>query len=370
MRLASYNVENVIKRARVLNLESWNDGRPVLEAYGELQMLLARETYDGDTRQRMRDLLVALGLDKSRRSRFVTLVEQRGELAGMTALRGLRVVARNRADWVGWFEFEMESLPPRTTFNAGQVVRDLAADVIAFQETESRSALTSLVRDVVTGVGGAAYGHVAHFSGNDDRGLGLGLATRPGFTIGWMRSHADERDANQQLIHRRDAPELAIWTPSGAVLWVILAHFRSRGYGRKDEADALRKAQAAAVAASYARLVKEGARFVAICADLGDLPDSECLSPLVRRTDLKDVTIHPAYATDGHVGTFGRGTAKEKVDYILLSPDLFDRMRGGGVWRRGVWGPGKLPAWDIYPEIKSSYDAASDHAALWCDLDI
>jgi hypothetical protein len=40
------------------------------------------------------------------------------------------------------------------------------------------------------------------------------------------------------------------------------------------------------------------------------------------------------------------------------------------VWRRGVWGNRKAPAWEVYPEMKSPYHAASDHAALWCDVEV
>ena len=53
-----------------------------------------------------------------------------------------------------------------------------------------------------------------------------------------------------------------------------------------------------------------------------------------------------------------------------MSPALYARMQQGGVWRRGVWGKNKKPLWDVYPEMETSYHAASDHAALWVDVDI
>jgi endonuclease/exonuclease/phosphatase family metal-dependent hydrolase len=370
MRLATYNVENVARRARVLNVESWNDGRAIVEAHAELVRLAARDTYDDDARKRMRDMLVALGLEKTRRSRFVTLVEQRSELAGVSALRGLRVTARGRADWLGWFEFETELLPPRATLNLGQVVRDVGADVLALQEVETRAALAALTRDTVRDAGGEPYDQLAYFAGNDELGLGVGLAARRGHSIGWSRSHADAVAPTGGLIHDRDAPEISVWTPTGVVLWVVVVHFRSSAYGRREDAEARRRAQASAVAASYQRLVKEGGRYIAVCGDFGDAPDSEALSPLVRGTDLVDASRHPTFASDGFGGTYGKATAKERIDHILLSPDLYARVQGGGMWRRGAWGSGKLPAWDVYPELKSSYDGASDHAAVWVDLDL
>ncbi|MFZ4809186.1 MAG: endonuclease/exonuclease/phosphatase family protein [Hyphomicrobiaceae bacterium] len=370
MRLATYNVENIFERARVLNLESWADGRPILEAYAELDGLMHQQIYDADMGRRMVELLKVLGLEKTRRSKYVALVEQRGQLAAATALRGLRIVAKGRDDWSGWLQLEIEPVPPASAFVAAQVVRDIGADVLALQEVESRRAVSVLTREIVPSIGGKSATEILHSSGNDDRGLGLGLATQQGYNIGWMRSHADVRDEAGQPLFGRDAVEASVWTPSGQVVWLILTQLKSRGYGAKDASDARRNRQATAIAASYARLTSEGAKLVAVCGDLNDTPDSEALAPLLRATDLQDVSAHPAFQTDGHVGTFGRATSKEKTDYLLLSPALFKKVNGGGAWRKGAWGPSKLPPWDIYPEMKSSYDAASDHAALWCSLDL
>jgi hypothetical protein len=46
------------------------------------------------------------------------------------------------------------------------------------------------------------------------------------------------------------------------------------------------------------------------------------------------------------------------------------------VFRKGLWGnpknknPPKPEVWEIYPEITASQHAASDHAAVWVDLDL
>jgi endonuclease/exonuclease/phosphatase family metal-dependent hydrolase len=102
--------------------------------------------------------------------------------------------------------------------------------------------------------------------------------------------------------------------------------------------------------------------------DFNDTPESEALGPLLRESDLKDISAHPSFIADNHPGTYQSGSARDKIDYILLSPALYERMQQGGVWRRGVWGNRKTPAWEVYPEMKSSYHAASDHAALWVDV--
>jgi hypothetical protein len=45
VRLAAYNVENLFDRAKALNLGTWEEGRPVLEAFAELNTLLGEITY-------------------------------------------------------------------------------------------------------------------------------------------------------------------------------------------------------------------------------------------------------------------------------------------------------------------------------------
>jgi endonuclease/exonuclease/phosphatase family metal-dependent hydrolase len=85
---------------------------------------------------------------------------------------------------------------------------------------------------------------------------------------------------------------------------------------------------------------------------------------------LKDVFLHPAFDDGGRPGTFGPCSAANKIDYILLSPGLFGKVTAGGVFRKGMW-PGSRPAkWDAYPEVARPNEAASDHAAVWADIDL
>ena len=60
--------------------------------------------------------------------------------------------------------------------------------------------------------------------------------------------------------------------------------------------------------------------------------------------------------------------------FVEVSPELAARVTDGGVFRRGLWGPpGNVNPprlWSAYPEITSARHAASDHAAVWLDLDL
>ena len=315
-------------------------------------------------------MLKTLGIDKRHDGKFLILRENRGRLASYSNMWGAKIVANGRGDWSGWLELKTELVNERATQNSAQVVRDVAADVIGLVEVEDRRALMQFSNTLLPGIGGHPYDQIMLIDGNDERGIDVGIMAKNGYRIGWMRSHVDDVDSRNRRVFSRDCPEYSIWTPSGAVVWVLVNHFKSKGYGDQETSNARRNTQAQAVRLIYERLRSEGANNIAVIGDFNDTADSFALSPLTAETDLKDASVHPSFQSDGHLGTYGRGTAKEKFDYLLLSPALFDRVKGGGIFRKGVWGPNKVPPWEVYPEMRSSYDAASDHAAIWCDIEI
>ncbi len=62
--------------------------------------------------------------------------------------------------------------------------------------------------------------------------------------------------------------------------------------------------------------------------------------------------------------------ASPKIDYIMLSPKPYPLVQAGGVMRQGMW-PGLRPKrWETYEDLDHPKNAASDHAALWVDLDL
>lgn len=370
MRLASYNVENLFERARAFNLETWAESRKVLDAYAEMNGLVEAVTYTPEAKERMVALLKVLGIDRTRDGKLVSLRETRGRLVAYSPVFEPRIAASGRADWGGWIELRTSIVNEQSTRTIAQVIRDVAPDVIGLVEVESRRALLQFSEQVLPLVGAKPFDQHLLIAGNDDRGLDVAIMTRAGYRLGWIRSHADDQDSRGRRVFSRDCPEFSVWTPSGAVVWVLVNHLKSKGTGEEEASDALRAKQAQAVRLVYERLRGEGAQNIAVIGDLADQPGSYALAPLLVESDLKDATTHPAFKSDGHLGTFGRGAAKDKLDYILLSPALFQRMTGGGVHRKGVWGPGKVPPWEVYPEMRSSYDAASDHALIWCDLNL
>lgn len=368
MRIATYNVENLSTRARAMNRDTWKEGRSTLEAFAELGALLGKETYGAADRARMAALMIELGLARSDRGRDVLLRRSRGELLRRPKTGGIEIIAAGRADWVGSLELVQETVDVVAMRNTARVIADVDADVIAIVEAESRPALAEFNRVLLRAVGGRRYRHVMLIDGNDPRGIDVGLMTREGYPIVRMLSHVDDLASDGTPVFSRDCPEFRMVTPAGTTIDVLVNHLKSKGYGGQAASSRKRRAQAERVAQIYRDLVAQGARHVVVCGDLNDTPDSTPLRPLLRGTDLRDATEHPAFATGGFPATYGFGKGASKIDYLLLSPALFAAVRGGGIERRGMWPGSRNRRWEPYPEIDRPIHAASDHAALWVDL--
>ena len=185
-----------------------------------------------------------------------------------------------------------------------------------------------------------------------------------------VTSHVDDRDAAGNHLFSRDCPEYEIALPNGETLFLLVNHLKSQGYGTAAANDARRRAQAVRARELFDARVNSGATLVAILGDLNDTPDSPPLAPLFGDGKLRDVSQHPRFNTDGRPGTWRNGTKANKLDYIIPSPALWERVTAAGVERRGVWGGKNGTLFPHLPEIAREEQAASDHAAIWAELDL
>lgn len=370
MRLASYNVENLFDRAKILNQDTDGEVRDVLKNFAELNAQLGEVTYTDAGKRRMVDLMIALGLERTDQSEYVILRRNKGRLLSRPQTGGIVIVANGRADWAGSLELREEPITEESMRNAARAMHGVAADVLAVVEAENRPALKAFNDEIIVGIGGTPFRHAMLIDGNDTRGIDVGLLTRDRFPIGKVRSHVDDRLPSGDSVFSRDCPEFEVETPSGKPLFVLVNHFKSKGYGNQSDNDRRRRAQAERVKAIYESLRAGGVEYIAIVGDLNDTPNSVPLQPLIAQTDLKDAFMHSSFDDGGYPGTYGLCSASNKIDFMLLSPGLFGRVSGGGVLRQAMW-PGKRPRrWDTFPELVREQDAGSDHAAIWVDLNI
>jgi endonuclease/exonuclease/phosphatase family metal-dependent hydrolase len=371
MRLASFNVENLFARAIALNLPTMAAGKKPLELHAEINDILDHDVYSDADKAKIIDLLKALGLEHDDDSGpFAILRQNRGHLVKRPPGADIEVVASGRGDWIGWVELKTQPVDELATRHTAQVIHDVNPDVIGIIEVEGRIALRDFSNILLPDVSGTPFAHVMLIDGNDDRGIDVGIMLRNGYQIESIRSHVDDTDAHG-TIFSRDCPEYRVITPLGNRLTILVNHLKSKGFGSQSTSNAKRRRQAQRVAKIYQDLTAAGETNIVVLGDFNDTPDSAPLKPLLKDTNLKDIfTLTGKFVSDGRPGTFGNGAAGDKLDYILLSPTLVDKVTSAGVFRKGVWGGVHGDLFPHFDTITSANEAASDHAAIFVDLNL
>ncbi|WP_408899387.1 endonuclease/exonuclease/phosphatase family protein [Nocardioides sp. R1-1] len=372
MRIASFNVENLFARPKAMDSgEADAETRSrILAAHARVSELFERASYAG-VEAEILDLLDQLGVLNDDEGTFVRLRKLRGRLLRRPMTGPVTLVAEGRADWVGWVELKTVAVNVRATEHTALVIKELGADVLTVVEADDRPGLEMFNRAMLPAVGGTPYPQVMVVEGNDTRGIDVGCMAAPGYTLAQMRTHIFDADT-QGPVFSRDCCEYHFDTPGGSRLVVLANHFKSKGYAsRNDPIGAKRrKRQARRVAAIYKALRKEGLEYVAITGDLNDDPASDALAPLLSLPGLTDISAHPDFDWNHRRGTYGSGNEKDKIDYVLLSDPLFARATGGGVYRKGVYrGSRTKDPWEVFPTLDRPEHEASDHAAIYADLE-
>jgi endonuclease/exonuclease/phosphatase family metal-dependent hydrolase len=370
IKIAAFNVENLFDRAKALNEDSETATR-IIKQEAELNILFKRAFYTEANKARMLELMKELGILKTDEGPYVYLRKIKGPpLIKRPKTGSPEIVATGRDAWVGWVELKTVHVNDIAVMNTGRVLRDVDADIVAVVEAEHRIALKQFSDYVIKEVGGTPYPNIMLIDGNDERGIDVGLMTKAGFAIGAMHSHVHDRGADKSTIFSRDCPEYCVETPTGENIWVLPNHFKSKFGGNDPRSKAKRMAQATRTAEIYNKLLSRGEDNIVVLGDLNDGPTSAELQPLLAQTNLKDVSEHPTFATGEYAGkgTFGGGNDKDKIDYLLLSPALFNRVSAAGLFRKGAW-PGKRPKkWMVFDELTEEVHAASDHHLIWCEI--
>ncbi|MTD14593.1 endonuclease/exonuclease/phosphatase family protein [Nakamurella sp. YIM 132087] len=372
MIIASFNVENLFSRPKAMDVPA-GVGGPILAAHAELQTLLEEPEYTPTIKERILILLRKLGLEWSDTTGFAVLRKIRGQLLRRsTKSDTVEVVAGGRGDWIGWVELVKDTITAQAMTHTAMVMRDIDADILGVVEAENRPTLDMFSAAQLLAVDTQPYEQVMVIDGNDTRGIDVGVMARAAYPLTSIRSHVFDTDATGPVFSR-DCPEYTFGTPGGNEITVLVNHFKSKGYGSRNDPTGAkrRKRQATRVAQIYRQLIDAGRRHVVVLGDLNDDPTSTALEPLLSGTGLRDISEHPDFAWGPRKGTYGGGNEKDKIDYLLLSPDLYDTATGGQVFRKGVYhGPRVDDPWEMYETLTSPALAASDHAAITATLDL
>ncbi len=367
LRIATYNLNNLFDRARLLNEEGFSaKSKPVLLDIQKLGELLEEPSYAGATGTQILALLKKYHLDnRNKKPEFFFINEVRERLFKVS--KGVTVLAAaGRGDWVGWIELVREAVDAASTENTARVIQALNADVLCTVEVESRLVLDRFNR-LVQGKFPPTYAHNLLVDGNDERGIDVGLLSR--FEIRSVRSHIDDAftaaNGQQFTVFSRDCAEYEIALPGGETLWMLCNHFKSQGFGSPASNNAKRQRQADRVRAILKRfdLKKE---LVVVAGDFNDQPDSAPLKSLLATPDLFDTLTSPLLA--GPRWTYQDKTA---LDYLLVSKALQAKLTAVAIERRGIFSATNFQNhFPHFPEVTSKTDQASDHAAVVAEFDV
>jgi endonuclease/exonuclease/phosphatase family metal-dependent hydrolase len=165
-------------------------------------------------------------------------------------------------------------------------------------------------------------------------------------------------------IFSRDCPEYVLMLPSGKSIVICPNHFKSKRGGDNSQAQARRIIQGTRTAEIARTAEKQISPFILVAGDLNDTPDSQAVSPLLL-DGWSDIQDHPNYPTD-LPGTYGTGTASNKIDYMIMSSALQEALVNVGIERRGTYHP-KL--WLSFDGVTAKTEA-SDHHCIWADFSI
>ncbi|SDS34349.1 endonuclease/exonuclease/phosphatase family protein [Christiangramia echinicola] len=375
MKIATFNIQNLFHRDRSLLDTSFDDCST--EWAMEIDQLMAKIRRTDKDNLRLRELSCMLGIDNSLQLPYAVVKRKSGFLflKGMNYSKELK--AGELTDWNGWIAVQNVPIEPLAIENKAKIIADINPDILILQEIEDRASLEEFNMDLLPKFKCIPFKHLFVVQGNDKRGQEIGILTRKGFEIESVRSHIFDQDISGRNIFNIDLLEYDIQTKDGNAIYIIASHLQET---RNDNelTEIFRRDQAVRVADTYKKLFAEGKQYIAVVGTLNAASFSNSIIPLLQETNLRDVTQHQSFNVDidkgndaGYfsLGAYQKGVNIKQKDYLLLSPELFAKVKNCGLNRRGVW-PEKRPMWSIFPSIHQKNEAASEHPAIWVEVDV
>jgi endonuclease/exonuclease/phosphatase family metal-dependent hydrolase len=254
--------------------------------------------------------------------------------------------------------------PTKELVALGQSMHDINADVLGFQEVESKEVLSQFRDKYLADMG---YREVVLIEGNDTRGIDVALFSR--YPVTNVKSHKDVRfpvaGEPQPVGFSRDLLQVRIQGPNNYAFTVFVAHLKSHHGGAP--ADVRREAEARAAQQIIGAFQKANPRenFV-VMGDFNDAPNAKPVQPLVNPQvsglGLTDV-IMKDLGNGPEVYTYHPKQYRSRIDYLLLSPSMMNEYVPKSV---SLYKPFKQG--DQWQKLYF-YDA-SDHIPVTLDLNI
>jgi len=365
MKIATFNIQNLFHRH--IELYRTGQSKNKIDWMAELDALLKKAAKNERDNERIKDLSVLAGFGQTHDLPYAVLKKRGGNLCFTGQAFENSTKASFLTDWEGWVKVANRPLHQKAVFSKAYVVGETDPDILVLQEVEDRSSLMEFNSEFLPLLKISPYREVMVFETNNPRGLGMGILLKDGYRLKGVKNHLSDLDSEGFVLFDTDCQEYEIGTPDGNRLWILSTQFSLEEKSRKQQSEK--------VAEVYARMQAEG-KNVVVCGTLNDVSYSDALSPLIRGTDLKDVSRHKQFKTDTdhgkgsdyfRLGAYRLGVNIKQKDYLLLPPILNEKVRTSGMNRKGTWAE-RRPNWALYPSIANKHHAASEHPLIWAEI--
>ena len=374
MKIAFYNIQNIFHRHIDLVARYRDENRSRWIA--EFETLLTQSERTQKQYDRMRILSHFLEFDSDGQIPYFTIRNTMGQLRIRKGLDGEMFKASHLTDWEGWAKVDSLPIDERAIGNKAKVIQAVDPDILVVSEVESRASLVEFNRYFLSAADIAPYQEVVFMGTNDPFGRGMGFLAKTGIDLVSMRTRANELDASERPIFDTDLQEYRLRMASGRTFTLLCTHFLDcAGSG-----EAFKERQWVQ-SKHIAGLLAQGGytdRGTILVGTLNAPSYSSAISPLIKDSGLTDITRHPSFtgnldkgkdAAYFSLGAYKMGVNTKQRDYLMLSDGLFNGVEKCGLVRKGMWFK-ERPQWDMFGNIKSERDAASEHPLLWCQIPI
>lgn len=358
-RFATFNVENLFRRAKVMNFFDHSNGNTKLEIIADLQNELERTTYN-------KPEIIRLYRQVKDYIKFNVVRSDVGHRIIYKRRNRYRVVPNGKNEWFGYIEFKRDKFDDQTMKNTGRVIRDINAHVICIIEVEDRQVLKAFNSERLNRM----YPYNMLIDGNDPRGIDVSIYSK--LELGAVRTNIFDGPANSRTFSR-DCLEVEVVTDNGQSIYFLVNHLKSKSGRNQRHNNQRRRRQSNRVNQILQSRYNLNNQLVVVAGDFNDTPNSAPLQPLLGNNRLHDVLAlqFPNQPQERWTYHYNRN---EQIDYILVSDPLSANnvFQQAGVMRRGIDDVGVYSNGQIqpYPTVTTWRNAASDHGAVWADFDL
>jgi len=369
MKIATYNIQNIfhrdvnlVKRFIDENKELWTE---------EFENLLIKGIRCDRDYSRMRILSNFLGFEKTQDEPLLTMKHKMGHLHIKKTTDSTQYKATYLTNWNGWIKLNSKPINDTAIKHKAKVINEVDPDILILQEVEDRASLIEFNKYFLLDQNKVKYRHIIYLETNDVFGRGIGILTKEGYRISSIKTHVNDLDSNGTPLFDMDLQEYEIKTFSGESVNILSAYLTDDLSG-VEESNMKRKVQSQKIAEVY-RNLQTSKNLAALMGTLNAPSYSDSISPLIKETDLKDITKHKSFEVDldkgrgsnyFRMGAYKMGVNIRQKDYFMLCTKLFKAVKKSGLCRKGVWFK-KQPQWDMLKTIKNENHAASEHPLVW-----